>query len=78
MFTKLFWRDAAERSIATAAQAFAAVFGVGVFYDAIAFDWAYAGSITLGAAILSLVKALAAAKLTDNSVSPASLVSDGA
>ena len=73
MFSKLFWRDAIERSVSTAAQAFIAVVGVGVF-DVLQFDWVTAGSITLGAAALSVVKALAAAKFTNDTVSPASLV----
>lgn len=74
MFSSTFWRDAAERSISTAAQAFAAVVGVSAF-DVLEFDWVTAGSISLGAALLSIVKALAAGKFTDNTISPASLAS---
>jgi hypothetical protein len=62
MFTKLFWRDAAERSISTAAQS--AILAIG--QDAAGF--------AAGGAVLSLLKALAAARVP-GAVSPASFIS---
>lgn len=60
--TGAFLQDAAERAAATAAQAFLAVAGVGAL-DVLHFSWTPALSVTAGAALLSLVKSVAALKL---------------
>lgn len=52
-------KDVAERVVSTAAQAFLAYVGTDAVLDVLAFDWKAAGSITAGAAVLALVKALA-------------------
>ena len=65
MFTLTFWKDAAERSIATAAQVLAAIITVdGLGVEDV--DWQRALSITALAALGSIVKALAAAKRGPN------------
>lgn len=72
MFTKLFWKDAFERAVSTAAQAFLAIVGVGLF-NVMQFDWPTALAITGGAALLAVLKALAAGTVS-NAVSPASFM----
>lgn len=74
LFTALFWKDALERAISTAAQAFLAVVGAGVF-NVLTFGWENALAIAGGAAVLAIVKAIAAAYVVQDAVSPASLVS---
>jgi hypothetical protein len=61
MFTKKFWRDAAERAISTAAEA---VIGVIIAdqVNVLTLDWQNLGGFAAGGALLSLLKALAAAK----------------
>lgn len=76
MWNRLFWKDAAERAVSTAAQAFLAVVGAEVF-NVLDFDWTNAAAIAAGAGVLAVVKALAAAKLVQtNELSPASLVTN--
>lgn len=64
MFTKLFWKDAAERSISTFAQTFIAVAGVATVtvgdYSLLDVNYAPVLLVSLVAAGLSLLKALAA------------------
>lgn len=77
MFTKLFWKDAAERSISTGAQSALLALGqdvVGV--DVFAADWRNVVGFAVGGAVLSLLKALAAGSVP-GTVSPASLISEG-
>ena len=62
MFTSKFWRDAAERALSTAAQSALLVFGADQM-DAISADWATVAGFALGGAVLSLLKAVAAAKV---------------
>jgi hypothetical protein len=73
MFSTLFWRDALERALSTAAQAFVATVGVDAVLNVSSFDWGTAAAVSAGAAVLSVVKALAASKVS-GTVSPASLV----
>ena len=61
MWSKKFWRDAAERAVSTAAQSALLVIGADQI-DAINADWATVGGFALGGAVLSLLKAIAAAK----------------
>lgn len=72
MFTKKFWRDAAERCAATAAEAALVVVGGDVVFDAFHADWATVGGAAAGGAFLALCKALIAGK-TVGSPSSASL-----
>jgi hypothetical protein len=65
VWTVPFWRDAAERAIATAAQTAASLTGVGAIAapDLLAVAWPYVASVTGGAALLSLLKSIAASRL---------------
>jgi len=71
MWSRKFWRDAAERALSTAAQSAILVFGADQL-DAINADWRTVGGFALGGAVLSLLKAIAAAK-TVGSLNSASL-----
>lgn len=66
MFTRRFWRDAAERMIATAAQAGILSIGQDVVdsmrVDAFRLDWLQLASFMAGGALLALLKGLAAAR----------------
>ncbi len=64
MFTKVFWRDAAERAVATAAQASLAVVGAD-WFNLLQVDFAAVLGTAAGGAFLSLLKALAARKIGD-------------
>lgn len=57
--TTKFWADAAERAVSTAAQAAVATLGAGVF-GIVDVDWTNVASISGFAAVLSILKALAA------------------
>lgn len=72
MFTKLFWKDTAERVISTAAQAAIALLTVDGF-DVANFDVEQGAAVVGVAALVSLLKALVAGKVTNSNVSPASL-----
>ena len=72
MFTKLFWKDTAERVISTAAQAAIALLTVDGF-DVANFDVEQGAAVVGVAALVSLLKALVAGKVTGSTVSPASL-----
>lgn len=66
MWSALFWRDAAERSIATAAQAAGALLFVdNLPVGLLAVDWPAGLSLVGSAALLSLLKSLAASKVGD-------------
>ena len=72
MFTKKFWRDAAERSVSTFAESFGGyALGAGAT-DVIHFNWQGAASTAAFATVLALAKALAASR-TVGSPSSASL-----
>lgn len=73
MFTKVFWRDATERSVSTAAQSALLALGQDVTgVDVFAADWRNVVGFALGGAVLSLLKTVAAARIP-GTVSPASL-----
>ncbi len=58
MFTKQFWKEAAERAVKSAAQA---VLGLAVLdggFNALEFDWGTAGGFALGGAALSILSSL--------------------
>jgi hypothetical protein len=65
MFTRKFWKDAAERAISTGAQVSIAGWGVGTLPDVSVPLWSLA-SMALAGAGLSLIKALAASKVGDS------------
>jgi hypothetical protein len=69
MFTKEFWKAAAERAIATAAQSVIAVVGVDHLTNAFTLDWPTLGGVAAGGAFLSLLKSVAVGKFTDGSPS---------
>lgn len=58
IFTRAFWVDAVERSVATAAEAAAATFVVDRM-SAFSVDWKQLAGIALGAALAALLKAIA-------------------
>lgn len=67
MFTALFWRDAAERAISTAAQSTLAAWAVGDgLLDAWTVDWRAAAGIAAGGAVLSLLKSIVATRIGDH------------
>lgn len=74
MFTTVFWKDAAERAVSTAAQAALSLWFVdGIFNTDLDFE---KGLVGVGAAAgLSVLKALAA-NYKGGTVSPASFASD--
>lgn len=64
MFTTAFWKDAAERAIATAAQSAIAVLGVDGF-DLLEVGTSGVLSVAAGGALLSVLKSLVASKVHD-------------
>lgn len=72
MFTKKFWVDTAERVLATAAEAALGVLAAGSVVDLSTKPGLIVVATASAAAFL---KSLVGAKVTDDSVSPASLVS---
>lgn len=72
MFTSLFWKDAAERAINTVVQV---VLGL-LLVDGTNLanlDWQATGVAGLTAGVISVLKSIVAAQVSDDSVSPASL-----
>ena len=62
MFTKAFWRAAAERAVKTGAQSVLTVYFVGdVALNAFQADWANMAGIGLGGVALSVLTSLASA-----------------
>jgi hypothetical protein len=65
LFTKAFWADTAERTVATAAQAVAATWGADqVFPNALNLDYKVLAGVTAGGALAALVKQLAKLGIT--------------
>lgn len=75
MFTKLFWKDTAERTLATVAQVLITLLTVDGF-DLLQADLEAVLASLVVAAVLVVAKCIVAGKATDNSVSPASLATD--
>lgn len=63
MWTKKFWKDTAERVLATAAQAAAGAIGATAVIQGV--DWRVVGGTAATAALLSLLKALYASRRGD-------------
>ncbi|HEX6969094.1 MAG TPA: holin [Micromonosporaceae bacterium] len=59
MFTVRFWRQAAERAVKSAAQAALGLWVGAEVFNAWDADWAKAGGVALGGAVLSLLSSLA-------------------
>lgn len=68
MFSRLFWRDAAERALSTGAQSALLVLGADQL-NALTADWVDVGGFALGGAALSLLKSVAASKLVGDNES---------
>jgi hypothetical protein len=76
MWTAVFWKDAAERALKTAAQALLSLWLVGdVMFSLFAVDWASALSVAAGAAVVSLLTSVVSAPVADRG--SASLVRSG-
>ena len=58
MFTKQFWKDAAERAVKTAAQAAVVVVGADVA-NVFELDWNEMAGLSIGAALLSVLTSIA-------------------
>lgn len=77
MFTRVFWRDCAERVISTAAQAAILAIGQDVAgFDVFTADLATVAGAAVGGAALTVLKCLAAAKVP-GTISPASVIEVG-
>ena len=61
MFTSKFWKQAAERSLKSAAQAVILYWGGDAVFNAWSADWVAAGGIASGALVLSLLTSMASA-----------------
>lgn len=61
MWTLKFWKETADRSIKSAAQAVILGFGIGEGLNAFAVDYKLAAGFAIGAAILSLLSSLISA-----------------
>lgn len=75
MFSKVFWRDAAERAIKTFAQTLAALLSA-TATPLLAFDWPVLLGVAATAALLSLLTSVGSARTTSETLTPASLVKD--
>ena len=70
MYTRIFWKDALERAIKTAAQAVLTVYLVGdVALDVFATDWYSLAGIALGGAFASVLTSIASTRIGDDSPS---------
>lgn len=77
MFTKLFWKDSAERFIKTFAQALLALVVVAPQTPILAFDWPSALGLAATAAVISFLTSVASGLASKDTVSPASLAPSG-
>ena len=75
MWTSLFWKDAAERAIATFAQTLLALIGAGALTSLVALNWPELLGVAATAAFLSVLKSVVATQM-GRTVSPASLAKD--
>lgn len=77
MFTRKFWSDTSERVVASVAGGALSVIGAGAFgvLDA---DWQTIASVALGTGVVSLLKALVASQVGDDSASLVSTPGDHA
>ena len=63
MFTKLFWKDAIERSIKTVAQTLVTLWLTSeAVFNILTVDWTQALGVAVGAGVLSILTSLASAK----------------
>lgn len=69
MFTRKFWRDAAERCVSTAAEAALLTVSGDVVFDAFHADWQMVGGAAAGGAFLALCKSLIAVKTVGSTTS---------
>ena len=69
MFTAKFWKDAAERAVKSAAQGVLVLFTGDQVFNAWHADWATAGGVAAGAAVLSLLTSLVSTRLGGDSTS---------
>lgn len=76
MRTTKFWAATAERAVKSAAQALILLWGGDVAFDAWTADWATAGGIASGAAVLSVLTSLASARLLGDPDSPSLIGSE--
>lgn len=78
MFSKLFWKDAAERAIKTFVQSLLAVIGAAGVTSVVAFDWPTLLLTAATAALISLLTSVASVVATNDvpTVSPASVAKD--
>jgi hypothetical protein len=65
MFTKAFWKDLGERAVASFAGGVLSAFGLDAV-NVLTVDWKAALGLGLGAAVVSLLKGLAARKVGDS------------
>ncbi|GAB4101630.1 holin [Micromonospora taraxaci] len=70
MFTTKFWKATAERAVKSAAQGLLLYWGADVVFNAWQADWAAAGGIASGAAVLSVLTSLVSAKVSGEGDSP--------
>lgn len=74
MFTKRFWKDAAERAAKSVAQGAVLALGVGgatIGFDVIAADWTYVLSFAAGAGVLSVLTSVISSGLNDKETASA-------
>lgn len=69
MWTRKFWKDAAERAVKSAAQAVVLVFTGDQVFDAWHADWAGVGGVVLGAVVLSVLSSLVSSRMGGDSSS---------
>ena len=75
MYTKLFWKDAAERAVKTVAQTLVTLFLTSeVVFNILTVDWTQALGVGLGAGVLSILMSIGSA--AKNGTDTASLVVD--
>lgn len=65
MFTKKFWRAAAERMLKSTSQGLVLLYFGTTQINALEFDWRTAGGTAIGMAILSVLSSLGSAAITD-------------